>query len=138
MPATKNLDDKYIEYQASQIIVYIPHINFHETLKYRDNGGFRKTKEKAISIRNKEFKDSTGMEISKETRHFKSRTNNPDLIPGITIEYRKGKMTYITVSHSTEKMGNPSKTRFSIKKIGYKEAIKLAKQDLKNKKQKNK
>lgn len=136
MPATKNLNNKYLIFQASKLIVKIPYIDFEKEFKYRDHGGLKETIKIAIKERDEAFLSATGMPISEKTRHFKSRTGDPDLEPGLSFGYVNGKKQYVVVSYSKEIMGNPSKIRFSIKKLGYDEALRLAREELNKKKEK--
>lgn len=137
MPATKDLDSKYLIFQATKLIVKIDHINYEKEFRYRDHGGFSKTKDIAIKHRDEIFLKETGFPISKSTTHFKSRTDHPDLEPGLSFGYVNGALQYIVVSYSKETMGNPSKIRFSIKKLGYKEALRRGREELKKKRKEN-
>lgn len=136
MPATKDLKNKYLVFQATKLIVKIPYINYSKEFKYRDHGGLNETIKIAIKERDEAFLAATGMAISEKTRHFKSRTGDPDLEPGLSFGYVNGKKRYVVVSYSKETMGNPSKIRFSIKKLGYEEALRLAREELNKKKAK--
>lgn len=130
MPSCKDINNKYIKVFSDRISVIIEHFKYRKDFFFINYASYRKTLSAAIEHRNEVYKEKTGTTISTKTIHFKSRSNDPRLLPGISFGYSKGKKTYVVLTLTPNANSISTKIRFSIKKLGEDTALNKAKEEL--------
>ncbi|ARN69542.1 hypothetical protein AKG60_18945 [Vibrio parahaemolyticus] len=135
MPACKNIDEKYLRDLSWGIVVRIPQIDIEKNFHYRKYGSIKNTRNEAIKFRDEIYKKHFGRSISKRTFHTKKRkskknTKLPELEPGLSYGYSRGKLLYVVLTYSEDPEKPAQKIRFNIKKLGLEPAIDQARTEL--------
>ena len=128
MSECQNIELKYLTEQSNGIRLYINRgMKKHKELfLYRKHGGKDKTLAAARSKRDLVHMDLFGQPISKNFTHILKKKNslNPELPPGISLGYSREKLLYVVVNYTQNK--KPTRKRYNIESLTYKEALKRA------------
>lgn len=125
MSKCEDLEMKYLIETSTGIKILINRAGqkYQKELSFRKNGGREKTILMARKIRDQVHLDLFGIKIRTGFNHVckKKNTLNPELPPGISLGFSRGKLLYVVVNYM--KNGRATRKRFNIKKLTYETAL---------------